>query len=363
MRGSGNTDFLAEIDILNGVQKFDAFLHGALEGFASGDEACTARAFVDDGREGRVRKVVLAAGASRVDQTGAAHIAIGDLVAAEVDGVVGGEFRIDALVELAVTGVAGIQCREAAVVFREFLFDDIGLDRATEVVGLAGEVRRDMVIFVFFEGGVAQVAPQNGGHAQIVGQGKRFGNLSDLPRGILTAKINRRTHGRRPHIVRGLHLAEQNLLKFVRIRQQFVVVEFDKERDFVSVFAGDGTKDAKCGSNRIAATFHRKTHDVFRIEVDGVFGETGTRRVFHALVHRKDREIAGTGESPGIGHAVEVVDHALISVAGGEDSVHKIRSGQVEEVFGDGLARMAEEGVGLVSEERGDGIDHIFGSE
>ena len=56
--------------------------------------------------------------ATGVDEPGPAHVTIGDLVPAEVDGVVAGEFRVDALVELAVAGAAGVQGFEAAVVLR-----------------------------------------------------------------------------------------------------------------------------------------------------------------------------------------------------------------------------------------------------
>ena len=65
--------------------------------------------------------------------------------------MVGGEFRVDALVEFAVARAAGIEGLEAAVVLGELLLDDVGLDRATEVVGLAGEVGGEMIILVAFD--------------------------------------------------------------------------------------------------------------------------------------------------------------------------------------------------------------------
>lgn len=36
-RGLGDCDFGAEVNVLDGVEKLDAFLHWALEGFAAGD--------------------------------------------------------------------------------------------------------------------------------------------------------------------------------------------------------------------------------------------------------------------------------------------------------------------------------------
>src|SRR6266478_3676716 len=46
---SGNCHFRAQVDILDGVEKLDAFLHGTLERFAPGDEAGAAGTLVDDG--------------------------------------------------------------------------------------------------------------------------------------------------------------------------------------------------------------------------------------------------------------------------------------------------------------------------
>ena len=47
--GLGDGDFGAEVNVLDGVEELDAFGHGALEGFAAGDEAGAAGALVDDG--------------------------------------------------------------------------------------------------------------------------------------------------------------------------------------------------------------------------------------------------------------------------------------------------------------------------
>src|SRR5690242_19120061 len=88
---SGDVDFGAEINVLNGVEELYAFLYGALEGFAAGDEAGTAGALVDDGCGYGFFEVVGTGGSTGVDEAGAAHIAVGDLVAAEVDGMIAGK--------------------------------------------------------------------------------------------------------------------------------------------------------------------------------------------------------------------------------------------------------------------------------
>src|SRR5271163_5277800 len=163
---SGDGNFLAQVHILNGVEEFNPFLHGPLEGFASGDEAGAAGALVDDGGGYGFGEVVLAGGAAAVDEAGTAHVAIRKLIAAEIDGVIAGEFGVDALVKLAVAGIAHLQRGIAAVIFRELLLDDVGLDGDAEMVGLSGEVGGEMIVLVLLEGIVAQVAPEHGGHAE-----------------------------------------------------------------------------------------------------------------------------------------------------------------------------------------------------
>src|SRR2546427_12275506 len=86
--GLRDGDFGAEVDVLNGVQELDAFFHGTLERFASRNEAGAAGALVDDGGGDGFLEIVCAGSAATVDQTRAAHVAVGDLIAAEIDGMV-----------------------------------------------------------------------------------------------------------------------------------------------------------------------------------------------------------------------------------------------------------------------------------
>ena len=62
----GDGDFGAEVDVLDRVQELDAFLHGALKGFAAGDQAGAAGAFVDDGGGHGFLEVVGTGGAAAV---------------------------------------------------------------------------------------------------------------------------------------------------------------------------------------------------------------------------------------------------------------------------------------------------------
>ena len=54
---SGDSDVLAEINVLNRIQQFDALIHRALKCFASGDKSGAAAAFVDNGGADRFGQI------------------------------------------------------------------------------------------------------------------------------------------------------------------------------------------------------------------------------------------------------------------------------------------------------------------
>src|SRR6266403_3334965 len=148
----GHGDFGAEVDVLNGVEELDAFLHGALESLAAGDEASAASALVDDGSGDGFLEIVCAGSAAAVDQANTAHVAIGDLIARQIDGMVAAKVGVDALVKLAVAGIAHVEGLVAAVIFRELLLDDVRLDGHAEMVGLASEIGGEVIVLVLLKG-------------------------------------------------------------------------------------------------------------------------------------------------------------------------------------------------------------------
>ena len=77
--------------------------------------------------------------------------------------------------------LAEIERGEAAVIFRLFLFDDVGLYRYAEMVGLAGVVGGVVLVHaIFFEGAVAQIAPQDADHAEVMGVAEGLGDFLNL---------------------------------------------------------------------------------------------------------------------------------------------------------------------------------------
>ena len=143
-----NGDLGAEVDILNGAKELGSLFHRALESLTSRDESGAAGTLVDDGGLDRVMEILGSGGASGVDETGAPHEAVDDLIAAEVDRMIGGQLRVDALVELSVARITCVQGLIATVVLGKLLFDDVGLDSNAEMICLTGKICREMVILV-----------------------------------------------------------------------------------------------------------------------------------------------------------------------------------------------------------------------
>src|SRR6266702_6264563 len=318
-RLSGYGDVFAQVDVLDGVQEFYAFGHGTLEGFAAGDEAGAAGALVDDGGGDSVFEIVGAGSAAGIDEARAAHETVGDLVAGEIDGVIAGEIGVNALVEFAVAGVAHIESRVAAVIFGELLLDDVGLDGDAKMIGLPREVGGDVKVLVLFESVIAEVAPENGGHAEIVGFCEGLADFDDLAAALVGAEIDGGTNGGGTH--------------------------------FVGVLASDGTEDAVGGSDGVAAAFDGELDDVFTIEIVGILGEAGAGGVLDALVDGENGEIASIAEAAGAEEALKIGEHSDVAVGEGVDTIDEIGAGEMQAFLGDFWGFEAEKGFSLGAEE------------
>src|SRR5258708_1860011 len=350
----GDGDFWAEVDVLDRVQELDAFLHGALEGFAAGDEAGAAGALVEDGGGDGFLEIVGAGSAAAVDEAGAAAEAVDDLVASEVDGMIAVEFGVDALVEFAVTGVADVERGIAAVIFGELLLDDIGLDGDAEMVGLAGQVGGEGIVLVLFEGVVAEVAPEDGGHAELVSMGEGLADFDDLAAALVGAEINRGTNGGCAHVVSLLDGAEKNLVGLIGEGEQLVVIHFDDEGNFVGIQAGNGAEDAEGGGDGVAAAFDGELDDVAAVKIIGILGEAGAAGMFDALIDGEYGEIAGAAEAALAKHALEIGEHAHVAVGGGVDAVDEVRAGEMQALLGDFGRFESQQGFGFCAEVRFD---------
>ena len=182
------------------MQEFSAFTDVALESFATRDESLATRALVDDGGLNGFSEVVIARRATRVDEADTTHVAIRHLVAGEVDRVIRAQVRVHTLVDLTVGRFGLLNSEVATVVFRKLLLNDVGTDGDAEVVGLAGKVSRHVVVFVFLEGVIAGVAPEDGGHTLFVRHLEGLRHFDDLAVGFGGAEVNGRTDSSAAHV-------------------------------------------------------------------------------------------------------------------------------------------------------------------
>ena len=108
-KSSGDGDFRTQVDVLNRIQQLYPFLKRSLKFFPAGDQSGAACTFVDHRGNDGFLEVIRAGGSAAVDEACASHEAIRDLVTAKIDRMVAGEIGVNALVDLAVTGIAHVE--------------------------------------------------------------------------------------------------------------------------------------------------------------------------------------------------------------------------------------------------------------
>ena len=213
------------------------------------------------------------------------------------------------------------------------------------MIRLPCQVGRKVIVLVFFECVVAEVAPQNRSHAKFVRMRKRLADFDNLPPAVVGTEINRGADRDRTHVVRLLDGAKKNLIRFVGEGEQFVVIDLHKERKLVRVLARDGAQHAQCGRDGVALSFDRELYDVLAVEIFRIFREACACRMLDALVHWQNRKITGAAEPPGVEHAMQAGQHARVAIGDGPDAVQKIRTRQVQVVFRNLRRLESEQGI------------------
>ena len=128
------------------------------------------------------------------------------------------------------------------------------------------------------------------------------------------------------------------------------MVQLHEERNLVRVFAGHRAEHAERGGDGVAAAFHGELHDVFGIEIIGVFREARAGGMFDALVHRQDGHVTRAGQPAMVEQRLQAAQHLWIAVGQREDAVHEIRSGQVEPFLRHRFAFMLQEVFGGIGQ-------------
>ncbi len=207
-----------------------------------------------------------------------------------------------------------------------------------------------MVVLVLLEGGVAQVAPEHGRHAQLVRDLEGLRDLDDLARGLVGAEVDRGAHGDGAHVLRLLDRSEEDLVELVRVGQELVVVELEQERDPVCVLARDAAEDAERRGDGVAAALHRELDDVLGVEEERVLRERGARGVLDALVDGQDRDVAGASEAAVVDERLQRAQDGRRAVRAAVDLIDPLGTGQVEARLGDALAGVVEQAAGVLAQ-------------
>lgn len=76
--------------------------------------------------------------------------------------------------------------------------------------------------------------------------------------------------------------------------------------------------------------------------------------MFDPLVHREDREVPGSCEPAMIGQGLQGTQHRDRTIGAEVQSVHKVRTGQVQRLLGDAGAAVLQQALGIVAEQLGD---------
>src|SRR5690606_34499858 len=126
-----------------------------------------------------------------------------------------------------------------------FLFDDVGLYGHAKVIGLAGQVGSGMIIHtIFFESTVSQIAPKYSSHTKFVGILKGFGHFHDLTFTFFRTEIDSRAYSSGAHVPSIFNVAKHDLVETIGIGNEFVVVDFDNKRNFMSIFSGYSSQNS-----------------------------------------------------------------------------------------------------------------------
>src|ERR1043165_1091690 len=331
---SSDRDLFRKVNVLNRVQKPAPFPARGREGFAPGDEAHAAAALVDDGGAHGLGHVALTFRfAAGVDEAAAPHVAVQNLIADEVNRVVARQVCVNLRVGLAVRAF-DVERVVAAVSFGQLLLDDVRLDGDAKVVGLPREVCGGVHVALFgLELRVAQVAPENRRHAELVREREGVGDLDELAARLFGAEVDGRAHGGSAEVVCLLDRAEQDLVELVRVGQKLVVVDLDDEGNLVRVLARDRAEHAEGRSAGVAAALNRQPHDVLRVEVERVGRERRARRVLYALVDGEYGEVARAREPPVVEERLQRAKNLRAAVGVRPDAVYEVRAGRVQKLF------------------------------
>ena len=220
-----------------------------------------------------------------------------------------------------------------------------------EVVGLTRHVGGHVIVLLLgLEGAVAEVAPQDRRHSELVGLLESLADFLDLPARFGGAEVDGGPDGHGPHVPCLGDAAEHHLVVLGGVRQQLVVIHLDDERNAVGVLARDDPQHAEGRGDGVAATLDRELDDVRRVEVGRVGREGRPRRVLDALVDREDRHVAAPAEPAVVEDLLEAAQDLDRSIGAREGALDVVGPRRQDVFSLDRLAPVVQELAGAVAE-------------
>src|SRR5690606_23978120 len=105
------------------------------------------------------------------------------------------------------------------------------------MIRLSGEVGACVIVFIGLEGVVAQIAPEDRRHAELVGPFEGLADFLNLTVGLFGTEVDGCTDGDGAEIPGLFYLSKKNLVIFARIGDEVVVIDLDDKGNLMRVFA------------------------------------------------------------------------------------------------------------------------------
>ena len=199
-----------------------------------------------------------------------------------------------------------------------------------------------VVCAVLLEAVVAQVAPEDGGHTQLMRISESLGYVHNLATTLFGTEVDGGSHGYGTHVPCLLDGTEHHLIVGVGVSQQFVVIDLHYEGDLVGILTSHSAKDTVRGGHGVATAFDSQLDDVFGIEVDGVRGERCAGGVLDTLVNGEDGDVSRTSQAAVVVEGGDAVQRLRIAVGIEPNAIDGVGSRRVNQALVDGFALVGQ---------------------
>src|SRR5688572_3932937 len=98
----------------------------------------------------------------------------------------------------------------------------------------------------------------------------------------------------------------------------------------MSILAGNRAEHSKRRRDGVATAFDSELHNLCRVEVDRVWRKRRAGRMLNPLIDRQDRDITCSVQSSMFDERLKVSQNLWIAVCVPHNTIHKIRTRQVE---------------------------------